>query len=302
MRIVEARFSRRGAFSLVELLVVIAIIGTLLGLLLPAVQAARESARRLSCFNNMKQVGLGLHQYHEIHRRLPTGWMGLDTNRHKIPFAEGEPGWGWASFLLPHLDKGAIYDRLDKNVSIRHPANEEARLTVLPIYRCPSDSSDERFSLGKEGDPETELIRLAVSNFIGVHGTKELHLCEGLPVGQQCQSDGAFYHLSKVRFVDITDGLSNTLVAGERSSEFGNSTWVGSVAGGDESMARILGIADHSPNSPGGHLDDFSSSHPAGTNFLVGDGSVRLINESIDLDVYRALVTVAGHDSVSVPE
>jgi prepilin-type N-terminal cleavage/methylation domain-containing protein len=294
---------KRHAFTLVELLVVIAIIGILMGLLLPAVQSAREAARRLSCFNNMKQVGLAIHQYHEVHRTLPPGWMGVDPVRHKLPFAGGEPGWGWASFLLPFLEQGSLADRIDKTRPISDSWNDEARLKYLPVYRCPSDVFPaEQFVLGAEDDPERELTRLAVANLIGVHGTFELHECEGLPVGVQCKSDGAFYHLSGVRFVDVTDGLSNTLIAGERSSEFGNSTWVGAVPEGDEAMARILGIADHPPNLPGGHLDDFSSRHPAGTNFLVGDGSVRLIVESIDLEVYRSLVTIAGREAVSLVE
>ena len=291
------------AFTLIELLVVIAIIGILIGLLLPAVQAARETARRLSCFNNLKQVGLGLHHYHDVHRRLPPGWIGVDPDTHRLPLAEGEPGWGWASCLLPFLDKGPLDQQLDRNVSIRHPNNEEARLTHLPIYRCPSDPLPAlQFTLGMEGDPSAESVELATANFVGVHGTQELHDCEGLPVGVQCTSDGPLYHLSKVRFVDITDGLSNTLLVGERSSEMGHSTWVGSVAEGDEAMARILGITDHAPNAPGGHLDDFSSQHPAGTNFVLGDGSVRLITESIDLELYRSLATIRGREGLTLLE
>ncbi len=291
------------AFTLVELLVVLAIIGILMGLLLPAVQAARETARRISCFNNMKQVGLAIHQYHDVHRKLPPGWIGVDAKTHRRPFVEGDPGWGWASYLLPFLDKGALYERMNTHLPISAPENEEARLTFVPVYRCPSDAlPGEVFELGTEDAPESVLIRLAAANYIGVHGTLELHDCEGLPEGVQCRSDGAFFHLSKTRFADVTDGLSNTLFAGERASEFGHSTWVGAVPGGDETMARILGIADHAPNAPGGHLDDFSSRHPAGTNFVVGDGSVRLIVESIDLEVYRALVTINGREPVSATE
>lgn len=321
--------NNKSGFTLVELLVVIAIIGILIGLLLPAVQAARESSRRMSCLNNLKQTGLAIHQYHETFRTLPPGWIGVDPVTHRRPFAEGGPGWGWGSFLLPYVDKGALADRIDFTQAITHESNEAARLTFVPNYRCPSDSlPSEQFMLHRdehghddehddehdddehdddehhddEHDEGEELVRLAAANYLGVHGTLELHDCEHLPIGQQCRSDGAFFHLSRVRFADVKDGLSNTLFCGERATQFGNSTWVGAVPGGEEAMARILGIADHPPNAPGGHLDDFSSRHPSGTNFLTGDGSVRLITESIDLEVYRALVTIAGREAISLLE
>jgi hypothetical protein len=246
---------------------------------------------------------------------MPPGWIGVDPVTHRRPFAGGDPGWGWASFLLPYLDKGSLADQIDYTLPISHDKNELARLTFLPNYRCPSDVlPSEQFVLHKDehghgdGDEDEddhdhehegeELIRLAAANYIGVHGTLELHDCEHLPIGQQCRSDGAFFHLSRIRFADVKDGLSNTLIAGERATQFGNSTWVGAVPGGEETMARILGIADHPPNAPGGHLDDFSSRHAAGTNFVLGDGSVRLITESIDLEVYRAMVTIAGRETI----
>jgi type II secretory pathway pseudopilin PulG len=287
---------------LVELLVVIAVVGILMALLLPAVQAARESARRTSCFNNLKQLGLAMHIYHDAHRRLPPGWIGLDDGGR--PWAEGQPGWGWASFLLPQLEQSAVVsERISFGRSITDPANDAARISFLPVYRCPSDvPHDSQFALAKEGDDAVVLTTLATANYIGVHGTMELEECEGLPPGVQCRSDGSFFHLSAIRLADIRDGLSNTLLAGERSSAFGHSTWVGVVPGGEEAMARILGIADHPPNAPGGHLDDFSSWHPAGTNFVIGDGSVRLIVERIDLSVYRALVTRFGNEAVTLPD
>ena len=97
---------------------------------------------------------------------------------------------------------------------------------------------------------------------------------------------------------DVSDGLSQTFFVGERSARHGYSTWLGAVVGGDEPVARILGIADHAPNAEGGHLDDFSSEHPQGTNFLLGDGSVRLISESIDLRVYASMATRDGHEVI----
>jgi prepilin-type processing-associated H-X9-DG protein len=101
-----------------------------------------------------------------------------------------------------------------------------------------------------------------------------------------------------VRFAQVLDGLSNTLFVGERSSVYGFSTWVGVVPGGEETMARVLGVADHPPNTKGIHLDDFSSQHPAGANFLLGDGSVRLFDEHLDVRVYYALATKDGGEPI----
>ncbi|MDP6720542.1 MAG: DUF1559 domain-containing protein [Pirellulaceae bacterium] len=285
----------RKAFTLVELLVVIAIIGILVALLLPAVQAAREAARRMSCSNNMKQIGLALHNYHDTHKRFPMGWIGLEANTNR-PLAEGQPGWAWGSYSLPYLEQENVSDNLIQFTRpLLDPVNQAARETYLPVFRCPSDTpAEKRFVLGQEGSPATPLVSLAAASYIGVFGTFELEDCEGLPLGAECRGDGIFYHLSSVRFADILDGTTNTFAVGERSAQYGFSTWTGVAEGGDEAFARVLGIADHPPNDDHGHLDDFSSQHPAGTNFLLADGSVRLITETIDLNIYRAFATRAG--------
>jgi prepilin-type processing-associated H-X9-DG protein len=178
--------------------------------------------------------------------------------------------------------------------------NERARLHVVPDFHCPTDSPPRQFDLLVENNSERGFVRLATSNYIGVFGTRELEECEGLPAGVVCRGDGVFFHVSHTRFAQVRDGMSNTLLVGERASRFGHSTWVGALPGGDESIARILGIVDHPPNAEGGHLDDFSSEHPAGTNFLMGDGSVRLISETIDLELYRALATRDGGETISL--
>ena len=291
---------KSSGFTLIELLVVIAIIGILVGLLLPAVQAAREAARRSSCFNNMKQVGLALHNYHSSHQVLPPGWIGLDPRSGK-PLAEGEPGWGWASLILPQLEQGNLARALIRySLPITDPGNEEVRGTFLQVYRCATDSPNREFELFREDSRNVVLTRLPSSNYVGVHGTLELERCKGLRLGVTCQSDGTFYHLSRTRLADIRDGLSNTAIVGERASQLGNSTWLGFVRGGNEAMARVVGVADHAPNHPGGHLDDFSSEHPAGINFVLGDGSVRLINRTVDLEVYRAMVTRSRREGATL--
>ncbi len=290
------RHSRTG-FTLVELLVVIAIIGILVALLLPAVQMAREAARRMSCSNNLKQVGLALHNYHDAHRRLPPGWVGTDPATRRA-LATGEPGWGWASMILPYLEQENVSDNLIVfERSLLDPVHRAAREQVLPVYKCPSDAGDLLvFDLGREDDPATTLVRLAAANYVGVFGTSELHDCESVPLGVECRGNGIFAHNSKTRFADIDDGLSNTFMVGERSSRYGYSTWVGAASEGDEALARILGVADHAPNSAQAHLDDFSSQHPQGAHFLMADGSVQMIVESMDLAEYRALATRQGNE------
>jgi prepilin-type N-terminal cleavage/methylation domain-containing protein len=292
------RFRQRVAFTLVELLVVIAIVGILIGLLLPAVQAAREAARRMSCYNNLKQIGLGLHSYHDTHRSLPMGWIGVDPATGK-QHALGQPGWGWAAPILPYIEHSNTESLVRSTLPITDSANLKARGTHLALYRCPSDANAQNF-FDITGSMPT--VRLPTANYVGMAGTIELENCNAAPIGTQCRTDGIFYHNSSTAFRDIVDGLSNTLMGGERGSKFENSTWVGSIPGANEGFERFLGIAEHAPNSEGIHLDDLSSYHPAGTNFIVADGSVRLITETIDLAVYRALATRQGGEVASLPE
>jgi prepilin-type N-terminal cleavage/methylation domain-containing protein len=291
--------ARRSGFTLVELLVVIAIIGVLVALLLPAVQAAREAARSASCKNSMRQVGLALHNYHDIHLRLPAGWIG------NAP--EGTPGWGWMVSILPQLEQGPLHDNvIRRHLPIGDDANQQARENVLPVLLCSSDPSPKKFQLGTGGeehgehedeeegevhhhsvDDGTPMFLVSRSNYVGVFGTNEVE-------DEPAAGDGSFYFLSSTRFSDITDGLSNTLVVGERSGRFGGSLWQGVVPEANEAMVRVVGVGDHSPNHRDHHFDDFSSHHPGGVHFVGGDGSVRRIDDSIDVTIYRALLTRGG--------
>lgn len=279
------RFRKRG-FTLVELLVVIAIIGVLMALLLPAVQAAREAARATQCKNSIRQVGLALHNYHDTHERLPPGWI--------ADAPEGTPGWGWMVSILPQLEQGALHDGLIKrNLPIDDAVNQQAREHVVKLFLCPSDPKPKQFQLGGPGGPGDTVddgppvFLVARSNYVGVFGTLEI---EDDPTA----GDGAFYFLSTTRFADITDGLSNTLLVGERGSRLGGSLWQGVVPAASEAMARIVGISDHTPNHPDAHFDDFSSYHPSGVHFVLGDGSVRRIDDHIDLAIYQGLMTIGG--------
>ncbi|MGY8767061.1 MAG: DUF1559 domain-containing protein [Pirellulales bacterium] len=287
---------KRTGFTLVELLVVIAIIGILIALLLPAVQQAREAARRMSCTNNMKQLGLASHNYHDTFGSFPSGYIAT-TSDNKTPFAHGEPGWGWGALILPYMEQGnASNSLIHFNLPIADSANLAARQYYVPGYSCPSDNAPEIFELAAESHSHgtgtgSGPTKIPTANYVGVFGTIELDTCENTPIGQICKGDGVMHHNSRIRFADITDGTSHTMMVGERTSDFGFSTWVGSVAEGEEAIARILGVADHSPNDDHGHLDDFSSRHPGGANFLYCDGSVHFIPEVIDLINYRALAT-----------
>lgn len=289
---------RQRAFTLVELLVVIAIIGILVSLLLPAVQAAREAARRTSCFNNLRQLGLSVHNYHDVHRTMPPGWLAHDPATRR-PHPDGVNGWGWASLLLPFFEQTAMANAIQYGLPVADAANDTVRRTYLPMMRCPSDiqSGTREFPLPTASGPD---VPIAVANYVGMFGTQELEDCEGRPVGFTCLSDGTMQHQQGVRLADVLDGLSNTFLVGERSSRIEHSTWVGVVQEGEEAFARILGIADHPPNAEGNHLDDLMSQHPAGTNFLLSDGSVRLIVETIDIPVYQALATRAGAELVDL--
>ncbi len=294
----------RSAFTLVELLVVIAIIGVLIALLLPAVQAARQAANRTACRNNLRQIGLALHNYHGTHQSLPAGWIGIDPTT-KRPAVQGEPGWGWACQLLPYLEQGAVSQSL---ISYGQPVmaarHKEARETVLPVFLCPSDIGEDTFFLNADSaaDPNaatTEpLAKLAKANYVGAFGTTDIDPCEDLMIGDVCRSNGVFHHNSATRFRDISDGLSQTLVIGERWSLHGYSSWIGVVPGAEEALPRIVGTTDHVPNHAGGHFDDFGSYHAGGCHFVLGDGSVYFIAETIELAVYQSLATRADRDLV----
>lgn len=274
---------------------VIAVVAILIALLLSAVQQAREAARRTSCKNNLKQIGLALHNYHGVWRTLPPGWIGVDPASGQ-PDPEGLPGWGWAARILPQLEKQNVSrGLLNLNLPITSPGNGVARVMAFPVYLCPSDPGAIVWEL-QDGDGGV-LVKLAKSNYVGVFGTFDI---EDAPAA----GEGLFFHNSRIRFSHITDGLSNTLMVGERSSFLGSSTWTGVVPEGEEAMDRIVGICDLPPNpnpddyDEEGEMDDFSSYHTTGTQFLFADGSVKWIGQHINVNVYHSLATRAGREVV----
>jgi type II secretory pathway pseudopilin PulG len=196
----------------VELLVVIAIIGILVALLLPAIQAAREAARRTQCTNNLKQVGLALLNYDSTHKVFPPGYISqFDSNG-----SDTGPGWGWASFILPQLEESPIYSAIHLDLPIEHPSNG-ARVSIIPGYLCPTEDLRQGWKVKTAGG--TLICEVAESNYVAMFGTTEPGV----------DGDGMFFRKSKIGFREITDGSSKTIVVGERTHQLGRATWVGSV-------------------------------------------------------------------------
>ena len=298
--------TRPRGFTLIELLVVIAIIAVLVALLLPAVQQAREAARRAQCRNNLKQIGLALHNYHDQHKSLPPGYVsqfdaaGNDTG----------PSWGWASFLLPQMDQQPVFRQVNFKTGIETATNASIRQSAMPNLVCPSDSSlksvwttwQRSLTTGANIAP---ICDVAGANYVGMFGTSEPG------VG----GDGLFYRDSSVRFADIRDGTSTTIAVGERSFALGEASWVGAVlnavlvndssdgvgSGPPEPAASIvLGHAGDgfSPGYRGSHVNQFYAYH-GGVHFLFADGHVSLLTPSMNYFTYRALATRAGRETVT---
>ncbi len=290
-------FSRRRGFTLIELLVVIAIIAVLIALLLPAVQSARAAARRTQHRNNLKQIGLALLNYHDVSRVFPPGWIGVTNNTHDV---EGTNGACWATLILPWLEQKTIYDRFDLRLPITDPGILNlAKSSDINTFRHPSDRGARIWTIYDEATGTIPLAELPTSNYVASFGTTDVDSCEGQPAGFQCEGNGMFYHNSRVRLGDISDGASNTYMVGERKSDKTQSpqwyaTWLGVFAGGQESIVRVLGVSDHTPNNPATHIDDFSSPEDTGVHFVFGDGRVHFISETIDDGLYKNLATRRG--------
>jgi prepilin-type N-terminal cleavage/methylation domain-containing protein/prepilin-type processing-associated H-X9-DG protein len=298
---------RRG-FTLIELLVVIAIIGVLVGLLLPAVQQAREAARRNACGNNMKQIGLAMHNYADAHREhLPTGWVCDPSEDH----GDEGLGWGWASQILMHLEEAAVYDDIDFRQQIAHASNTAARTAVIRTFLCPSDplSAEPVFFPGDDGSGDNDehddpdhtpgTMQFSRSTYPGMFGAEHMHE-EGPPEEHHAlEGDGVFFGNSKVAFRHIKDGLSKTIAVGERDGRLGGSLWIGMVEGKCAAPGRVVGPGEHMFNSGDPHFDDFYSQHPSGMNVVFADGHVAFLHDSLTEAIFQALATRAGGEVVA---
>lgn len=293
-------------FTLIELLVVIAIIAILIALLLPAVQQAREAARRSACKNNLKQLALALHNYESSYGLMPPGYL------HKPdPGGSGanHMGFSWGTMILPQLEQSNLYDEFDFNIPVFEVSQLTPREQHLPVFLCPSDPfSDGGFVVRDETSSPEE--RYAAASYAANWGpsTASVNL-DATPLA----SKGVLYRNSRTKFRDITDGLSNTLLLGERT----NGPLPGSTAGGHSFFetswsAAVREISD--PTDDHGHMvlfetqfrpnqintDDkgLSAPHTGICQFALGDGSVRAISENIDEGVYNSLGTRDGGEVV----
>ena len=305
----------RTAFTLIELLVVIAIIGILVGLLLPAVQKVREAAARIKCTNNLHQMGLALHSYHDANNGLPAGYTA--SGSYFDGASDTSPGWGWAALLLPYMEQGNLARSIDFTQPVGAAANAAVQ-TPLPILICPSDQApNTAFAVNDPfGQP---VARLAPSSYAACVGGDESDVTAATGMG-------AFYRNSRTRFTDITDGLSETILIGEKAWSNAEGAWAGAPANAtlargprnpnpgssSASLPAPALVLSHShlnnaTTDTDGGLDDFSSNHAGGSNFLFADGSVHFINSipgdtpagyTADSIAFQALGTRAGGEVI----
>ncbi|MBY0228488.1 MAG: DUF1559 domain-containing protein [Gemmataceae bacterium] len=307
----------------------IAIIAILIGLLLPAVQKVREAAARMSCQNNLKQLGLALHNYHDVNDGFPPGFTALTPAAGQYMSnqeSDYSPGWSLFAHVLPYLEQEALHRSITFNLPILHPSNAAARRTFVKAYICPSDAgavlvditdsgpttwtAPNAYSYPPSTNPLTVLGDAAVCSYVGCLGT----------LGYEEQPyTGVFHRNSKTRITDITDGTSNTIGIGERMSRHSPNGWAGTVWQAEtvlsnrspqyrpaepsfQARATISSVLVHirsaPPNTPTNSAAAFMSPHTSGCNFLNMDGSCRLITNGIDLTTFKALATRAGNEVV----
>ena len=299
-------------FTLIELLAVMSIIGVLIALLLPAVQAARESARRMQCVNNLKQIGLALHGYHNVNNCLPQGRLDVvipTSTRPPRPLCGGDPDHSFLVPILADVEQGSLYNSINHNLSIFDFENTTIHATVVGIYACPSDPDSGRV---RKGSIDTEFIpfpvpgfdRVVFTSYAGVMGwnysdarPNERTGCVPNP-NAVAAADGSFNDLCPIRFASFSDGLSQTLIVAEKSTTIlrgvtdPRSSRITEEVGwwflGDISSTLIVNTYPPNAHKRTSSTDAFawansaSSLHPGGVNGLMGDGSVRFIKETID--------------------
>jgi prepilin-type N-terminal cleavage/methylation domain-containing protein/prepilin-type processing-associated H-X9-DG protein len=325
---------RRSGFTLIELLIVISIIGMLVGILLPAVQSTREAARRSQCANNMKQIGLALHNFEGAKKVFPPGYITAPNNPAMGPvdpdFNDAGPGWGWLALLMPYMEETSIYHMLKMNLECWDPANAAAVANTVPSFLCPSDSPGQNTNPGPtvtitDTNDQPMGVVYGRSNYVSSVGSTTLWCSWPVTV----LPNGPIFRDSQIRHRDVTDGLSQTVFAGERSSNLADSVWPGilpnsghfafspfaSVGSGGlntnyDGPGAYVGahggpcpyedpVVIHPPNSLYGHSDQMESWHPAGANILLGDGSVHFYSDDSSLQLWVALISRNGQEVIS---
>ncbi len=308
------RACRRNAFTLVELLVVIAIIGILVAMLLPAVQAAREAARRMQCGNNLKQMGLAIHNYADSYRSFPSGFI---TNFPQDETVLERSNWGWGALILPYLELGTVKDQLNVGTVTLHanlatPVGLAVLQTPLTAFVCPSDTGaplnnfDETQADSPGGSATTyrryvtsngsDKIFIAKSNYVGV-ACSSISTTPPVNTNRYGPATGVLYQNSSVSFSEILDGTSNTLLVGERSyrsknlnvgagNALGFSAEVSGYGSRNRSILGVLGIPyggiNFTTSARVHQTRGFHSQHPGGAQFVLCDGSARFVSDTID--------------------
>jgi prepilin-type processing-associated H-X9-DG protein/prepilin-type N-terminal cleavage/methylation domain-containing protein len=289
---IQIRLRYRCAFTVIELLVAIAIFGALIGLLLPALMATRESARRQQCANNLREIGAAIQRHHDTVRELPEAWKST---------ADGISGYGWAVALLPYLERSDLSKCIDSTAPLTAPQNDVPRQTDLPMMRCPSDISEPTFELHVEtpisnrglntsgmpagpGSDNSLLVELPTANYVGVFGTLEADQSFPAPMG-----DGPIVSNRRVRLIDLERGQNHTLLVGERTTAMVPSTWLGVHFHGEDAACRLVGSAITNPNCDFCDECEFASRHSGGSNFVWADGHVSLVANDIGTAEYQRL-------------
>ncbi len=328
---------RRPAFTLVELLVVIALIGILVALLLPAVQAARESARRTQCRNNLKQMGLALHNYHGSYKAFPPGVVSALANPAWVMPPGGcteypdDLGTGWSFFsrMLSFLEQESFQETIRFDLPLADPANAAVRRTVVKAFRCPSDYGPDQISIYDCGSPPsasntpTVLTDAASTSYVGSLGGAKVGGDPLYGCYEHQPFNGIFHRNMSIRAADIIDGLSNTVGIGERHSGYVRSAWAGLVPGQEVLFnfdmrpkqynptlppcqnwrPPITAVVAHSRqssfNDPTGSPGQFYSPHPGCCQFLFMDGSARLLRDGIALQVMWAFCTRNNQEPIA---
>jgi prepilin-type N-terminal cleavage/methylation domain-containing protein len=287
----------RVGFTLIELLVVIAIIAILIGLLLPAVQKVREAAARIKCANNLKQIGLALHNYEGANGRFPPGY------RDPRPDSQPGPGWGWEVFLLPYVEQAALYAQIapdqtvfgnGSNTTVPTPQT----LTPLAVFRCPSDPGPPT-NINYDGH--------ATASYRGVGWSRPQTSPGpiGLMITDMSTPNGVLYRNSRTRIADVTDGLSSTLFVVEVCLDVQRDKWGGIWAGANRKdqyglwISGVIWAIDEGPfrlNGP--DKWGFCSDHPGAVGVLLGDGSARFMSDAIDPRIPADMASRAGGEVV----
>ncbi|QDT37550.1 DUF1559 domain-containing protein [Stratiformator vulcanicus] len=295
----RASTPRPRGFTLIELLVVIAIIAILIALLLPAVQQAREAARRSTCQNNLKQIGIALHNYHDNFSMLPFGLMSGSNPQSSSGTHNGV--WTWASYLLPYMDQSSVYEAMQVgNRQPFPPATTGVYATPVATFICPSDRKDRTFTVRGED--------VAKSNYVGAFLSCSRtdsawwnpllwsSSATGYPRTATIKPtlltfQGMFQRDVNVDFSAVEDGLSNTIAVGERATENGRGYLYATESASprdNDGAAGALASGGTPINDWDCTTDDrcgnriFSSRHAGGAHFLIGDGAVVFLNENID--------------------